>query len=165
MEWSIRDETLHADGMTNLFRVFCDEHPRIVTDDFKKDIYDMFRGAVALEDKVIDLAFEMGTVEGLTAEEVKQYIRYIADRWFIGLGLKGTSSQRKLTTVADRSECDVITSSKALLPIIVMITWKGLGMVVCARNGSDITVDDLPVWHGQVKMPTKTKMNQMARSL
>jgi glutaredoxin 3 len=89
VEFSIRDETMHADGMTKLFREFCDEHPRIVTDEFKKDIYEMFRGAVALEDKVIDLAFEMGDVEGLTAKEVKQYIRYIADRRLIGLGFKG----------------------------------------------------------------------------
>lgn len=89
VEWSIRDETMHADGMTKLFRTFCEEHPRIVTDEFKKDIYEMFRGAVALEDKVIDLAFEMGDVEGLSAKEVKQYIRYIADRRLIGLGLKG----------------------------------------------------------------------------
>jgi len=75
--------------MTKLFRTFCEEHPRIVTDDFKKDIYQMFRDAVKLEDKVIDLAFEMGVVEGLTAEEVKKYIRYIADRRLIQLGLKG----------------------------------------------------------------------------
>ena len=89
VQWSIRDETLHAEGMTKLFRVFCDEHPRIVNDEFKQDIYGMVREAVALEDKVIDLAYEMGPIEGLTAEEVKEYIRYIADRRLIQLGLKG----------------------------------------------------------------------------
>ena len=89
VEWSIRDESMHCEGMVKLFREFCDEHPRIVTDDFKKDIYDMFRGAVALEDKVIDNAYEMGHVEGVTAEEIKQYIRYLADRRLIMLGLKG----------------------------------------------------------------------------
>jgi ribonucleoside-diphosphate reductase beta chain len=89
VEWSIRDETMHCEGMVKLFREFCDEHPKVVTDDFKKDIYQMFRDAVALEDKVIELAFEMGNVEGITAEEVKQYIRYIADRRLIQLGLKG----------------------------------------------------------------------------
>jgi ribonucleoside-diphosphate reductase beta chain len=31
----------------------------------------------------------MGTVEGITPEEVKRYIRYIADRRLIQLGLKG----------------------------------------------------------------------------
>lgn len=89
VEWSIRDETMHTEGMVKLFRTFCDEHPRIVTDDFKKTIYDMFRTGVALEDKVIDNAYEMGMVEGLDASEVKQYIRYLADRRLIQLGLKG----------------------------------------------------------------------------
>jgi glutaredoxin 3 len=89
VEWSIRDETMHCEGMVKLFREFCNEHPKIVTDEFKKTIYQMFRDAVALEDKVIDLAFKMGNVEGITKEEVKQYIRYIADRRLIQLGLKG----------------------------------------------------------------------------
>jgi ribonucleotide reductase beta subunit family protein with ferritin-like domain len=89
VQWSIRDESLHAEGMTKLFREFCKEHPRIVNDDFKQDIYGMVREAVSLEDKVIDLAYANGTVEGLTAQEVKDYIRYIADRRLIQLGLKG----------------------------------------------------------------------------
>jgi glutaredoxin 3 len=61
VEWSVRDESQHAEGMAKLFRAFCDEHPRVVTDEFKKDIYEMFRTAVKLEDKVIDLAYEMVT--------------------------------------------------------------------------------------------------------
>ena len=88
VEWSIRDESMHCEGMAKLFRVFCEEHPRIVTDDFKKAIYQMFRDAIKLEDKVIDIAFSMGDVEGLTAKEVKQSIRYIADRRLTQLGLK-----------------------------------------------------------------------------
>ncbi|ODU55549.1 MAG: hypothetical protein ABS99_07290 [Acetobacteraceae bacterium SCN 69-10] len=35
----------------------------------------------------IDLAFELGAVEGLSAAEVKQYIRFIADRRLTQLGL------------------------------------------------------------------------------
>ena len=88
VEWSVRDESQHAEGMAKLFRTFCDEHPRIVNDDFKKDIYEMFRMAVKLEDKVIDLAYEMGDLEGLSAGDVKQYIRYLADRRLLQLGLK-----------------------------------------------------------------------------
>jgi ribonucleoside-diphosphate reductase beta chain len=88
VEWSIRDETTHVEGMTKLFREFCLEHPKVVNDNFKKDIYSMMRTAVELEDKVIDLAYEMGDIEGLTAAEVKLYIRYIADRRLIQLGLK-----------------------------------------------------------------------------
>ena len=89
VEWSVRDESMHCEGMVKLFREFCNEHPRIVTDDFKKDIYEMFREGVALEDAVTDAAFEMGEIQGLTSADVKKYIRYIADRRLIQLGLKG----------------------------------------------------------------------------
>lgn len=88
VEWSIRDESLHVEAMTKLFRTFCEEHPKIVNDEFKADIYAMVREAVKLEDKVIELAYRLGDIEGLTAIEVKQYIRYIADRRLIQLGLK-----------------------------------------------------------------------------
>jgi len=88
VEWSIRDETKHVEGMTQLFKEYLKENPRLVTDAFKADVYEMVRTSVALEDKVIDLAFRMGDVEGLTAVEVKEYIRYLADRRLIQLGLK-----------------------------------------------------------------------------
>jgi len=88
VEWSIRDETMHVAGMTELFRTYTNENPEVVNDEFKLSIYEMYRTAVNLEDKVIDLAFEMGPMEGLTAEEVKLYIRYIADRRLTNLGLK-----------------------------------------------------------------------------
>lgn len=89
VEWSVRDETMHSDGMAMLFREFCKEHPRIVNDEFKKTIYEMFRTAIALEDRVIDITFKMGAVQGLTSKEVKNYIRFLADRRLIQLGLRG----------------------------------------------------------------------------
>lgn len=88
VEWSIRDESMHVEGNSKLFKAFCKEHPRIVDDEFKKEIYEMARLAVKLEDKFIDLAYDMGDVEGLTKEEVKQYIRYITDRRLLQLGMK-----------------------------------------------------------------------------
>jgi len=88
VEWSIRDETMHVDGMTQIFKKFCEEHPRIVTDEFKKDIYSMLRKVVKLEDKFIDLSYGDGSIEGLDKDDVKQYIRYIADRRLLQLGFK-----------------------------------------------------------------------------
>ena len=44
---------------------------------------------VELEDKFIDLAFAMGPMNNLTSEGVKRYIRYIADRRLISLGMRG----------------------------------------------------------------------------
>lgn len=86
--WSIRDESEHCKGMTRLFREFCKEKPQVVTDEFKLNIYDMFRDAVSLEDKFIDLSYSMGEPDSLPKETVKQYIRYIADRRLTQLGLK-----------------------------------------------------------------------------
>jgi ribonucleoside-diphosphate reductase beta chain len=74
--------------MTALFRQYITENPEVVNDEFKQSIYDMYRTAVTLEDKVIDLAFELGAMEGITQSEVKEYIRYIADRRLVNLGLK-----------------------------------------------------------------------------
>ncbi len=88
VEWSIRDESMHVEGNSKLFKAFCAEHSRIVDNDFKAEIYKMAKTAVKLEDKFIDLAYEVGGIEGLKAEEVKEYIRYITDRRLLQLGLK-----------------------------------------------------------------------------
>ena len=40
------------------------------------------------EDAFIDLAFQMGPLEGLTADEIKQYIRFIGNRRLEQLGLE-----------------------------------------------------------------------------
>ena len=86
--YSIRDESLHVEAMTKLFREFIKENIEIWTDDFKKEIYQACRDMVELEDRFLDLVFEMGDIEGLTKEEVLQYIRFIADRRLLQLGLK-----------------------------------------------------------------------------
>ena len=88
VEWSIRDETLHVQGNAKLFRTFCDEHPRIVNDELKSKIYEMAKNAVKLEDRFIDLAYNGHDIQGLSKEEVKQYIRHIADRRLLQLGMK-----------------------------------------------------------------------------
>lgn len=84
--WSIRDESLHCEGMIKLFHTFAQETGAL-TQAVKDDIADCCKTVVKLEDKFIDLAFEMGPVEGMTSEDIKRYIRYIAD-WRMGqLGL------------------------------------------------------------------------------
>lgn len=88
VEWSIRDESLHVQGNAKLFRTFVEEHPRVVNDELKSSIYQMAKDAVTLEDKFIKLAFKGNDVEGLTEADVKQYIRHIADRRLLQLGLK-----------------------------------------------------------------------------
>ncbi len=87
--WSIVDETMHAESMIKLFRTYVEENLELWNDDLKSNIYTIATKMVDLEDKFIDLAFAIGPMEDLTKEDVKQYIRYIADRRLISLGLKG----------------------------------------------------------------------------
>jgi ribonucleoside-diphosphate reductase beta chain len=87
--WSIVDETIHTESMIKLFKTYIQENNEIWNDDLKGRIYTIAERMVELEDKFIDLAFGVTEMEGLTAEEVKTYIRYIADRRLISLGLKG----------------------------------------------------------------------------
>jgi ribonucleoside-diphosphate reductase beta chain len=93
--WSINDETQHCDGMMKLFKTYIEENREIWNDSLKSDIYTIAEKMVELEDKFIDLSFKMGAMENLTAEDVKHYIRYIADRRLIGLGLKGVFKVKK----------------------------------------------------------------------
>lgn len=78
VSWSVRDESLHCEGMMKLFHTFSEETGAL-TQSVKDDIADCCQTVVKLEDKFIDLAFEAGEVEGMTPEDIKTYIRYIAD--------------------------------------------------------------------------------------
>jgi ribonucleoside-diphosphate reductase beta chain len=86
--YSIRDESMHVEAMTKLFREFIQENIELWTDDFKAEIYQACREMVNLEDRFLDLVFEQGDIRGLTKKEMQQYIRYIADRRLLQLGLK-----------------------------------------------------------------------------
>jgi ribonucleoside-diphosphate reductase beta chain len=85
--WSVRDETLHCNSMIRLFKDFIKEEPQIWNDKLKTEIYDACKTIVKHEDAFIDLAFQMGPLEGLTANEIKQYIRFIGNRRLEQLGL------------------------------------------------------------------------------
>jgi ribonucleoside-diphosphate reductase beta chain len=87
ISWSVRDETLHCNSIIRLFRSFVQENPELWGEALKRDIYLTCATIVDHEDAFIDLAFEQGPVQGLTAREVKEYIRYIADRRLVQLGL------------------------------------------------------------------------------
>jgi ribonucleoside-diphosphate reductase beta chain len=93
--WSIVDETMHAESMIKLFRTYIEENKEIWNDELKSKIYTIAERMVQLEDKFIDLAFSMGAMHGLSSDDVKHYIRYIADRRLISLGLKGIYKVKK----------------------------------------------------------------------
>ena len=88
VSWSVRDESLHTESIIKLFRTFVSENPEIWTEEFQRSLYVICSEMVEHEDAFIDLAFELGGVEGLNGSEVKEYIRYIADRRLTQLGLQ-----------------------------------------------------------------------------
>jgi ribonucleoside-diphosphate reductase beta chain len=87
--WSIVDETMHAESMIKLFKEYIKENPEIWNDELKSKIYSIAEKMVELEDKFIDLSFAGADMRDLKSSDVKEYIRYIADRRLISLGLKG----------------------------------------------------------------------------
>ncbi|MEM7224939.1 MAG: ribonucleotide-diphosphate reductase subunit beta [Pseudomonadota bacterium] len=88
VSWSVRDETLHTQSIIQLFRTFVAENPEVQGEALERELYRACETIVTHEDAFIDLAFELGAVEGLGAGDVKQYIRYIADRRLSQLGLQ-----------------------------------------------------------------------------
>jgi len=93
--WSIVDETMHAESMIKLFRTYIEENKEIWNDDLKSKIYAIAEKMVELENKFIDLSFSTGGIIGLTADEVKEYIKYIADRRLISMGMRGIYKVKK----------------------------------------------------------------------
>ncbi|MBP9827970.1 ribonucleotide-diphosphate reductase subunit beta [Patescibacteria group bacterium] len=85
--WSIRDESLHSKGVCHLFRDLIAENRYLWTKEFQNTLYAACNDMVKLEDAFIDTCFSKGAVPGLQPEQVKQYIRYIADRRLHDLGL------------------------------------------------------------------------------
>jgi ribonucleoside-diphosphate reductase beta chain len=78
VSWSVRDESLHCEGMVKLYHAFRKE-TGCVTKSVADDIVENCRTVVGMEDKFIDLAFEMGPVQGMTPDDIKSYIRFVAD--------------------------------------------------------------------------------------
>jgi ribonucleoside-diphosphate reductase beta chain len=88
ISWSVRDESLHTNSIIQLFRTFVDENPEVWNEEFQRELYVACSTIVDHEDAFIDLAFEIEGVQGLTAQEVKDYIRWTADRRLLQLGLQ-----------------------------------------------------------------------------
>ncbi len=85
--WSIRDESLHSTGVCHLFRDLMRENKHLWTDKLRATLLAACDDMVRLEDAFIDTCFAMGAVPGLQPEQVKAYIRYIADRKLNDLGM------------------------------------------------------------------------------
>ena len=74
MKWSVRDESLHSKMGCQLFRHMCEEYPELL-DQCKDSIEEAAKLIVELELKYIDKMFEMGDLENLKADDLKEFIK------------------------------------------------------------------------------------------
>ncbi len=83
VSWSVRDESLHCEGIIKLFHAFVKERDcltKAVKDDIMRHLPEDGRGSRM---RSSTSRSSMGPVDGMTAKEIKKYIRYIAD-WRLG---------------------------------------------------------------------------------
>ena len=88
VEWSVRDESLHSKAGCWLFRTLLDERPELNADEMREQVIEACHLSVQLEFDFIDKAFEMGDVEGLNKEQLKNFIKARANEKMIELGYK-----------------------------------------------------------------------------
>jgi len=108
--FSIRDESLHSEAGCWLFRTFIEENPDIWTDELKADIYEAARVTVQLEDEFIDKAFELGDMEGLSKDDLKNYIRFRANTKLQDLGLKTNWKAVKKESIENMMWFDILSN-------------------------------------------------------
>lgn len=88
VEWSVRDESLHSNAGCWLFRQLMTEHPELKTDKLIQEIREAATAALDLEFNFIDKIFEMGDLENLTKDELKNFIKHRVNTKMGDLGLK-----------------------------------------------------------------------------
>lgn len=87
VSWSVRDESLHCEGIIRLFKEFCNEQWGHCPESVARRISENCFNIVRLEDAFIDQAFELGGVTGMEPGDIKSYIRFIGDWRLTQLGL------------------------------------------------------------------------------
>ena len=88
VEWSVRDESLHSNAGCWLFKQLMEEHPELKTDKLVEEIRQAATAALELEFKFIDKVFEMGDLENLSKDELKNFIKHRVNTKMGDLGLK-----------------------------------------------------------------------------
>lgn len=87
-QWSIIDESIHVEILSELLRIYLEEHPEVVTDDFKRTVYDFARRSVDIEHATIDLCYEIDEPKKLAKQDLKDYMMLICDYRMTQMGFK-----------------------------------------------------------------------------
>ena len=85
MKWSVRDESLHSKMGCKLYRDMCSENGQLLHL-CREDIIKAAETMVKLESSYIDKMFEAGDIEGISANDLKQFIKKRANEKLVELG-------------------------------------------------------------------------------
>lgn len=88
VEWSVRDESLHSEAGCWLFRQLMTEYPELKTEKLQKEIEEAAQLALKLEFDFIDKVFELGDLENLSKDDLKNFIKHRVNTKMGDLGLK-----------------------------------------------------------------------------
>jgi ribonucleoside-diphosphate reductase beta chain len=91
MKWSVRDESLHSKMGCQLFRHMCQEDPKLLSL-CEKEVLDAADAMHDAEMNYIDKMFEMGDIENLKANDLKQFIKKRLNEKIVELGYTNHSS-------------------------------------------------------------------------
>jgi ribonucleoside-diphosphate reductase beta chain len=86
--WSVRDESLHSKAGCWLFTQLLKERPELNTIDLEMKVVEACFLSVDLEFAFIDKVFEMGNLDNLTKEQLKNFIHARANEKMVELGYK-----------------------------------------------------------------------------
>ncbi len=90
MKWSVRDESLHSKMGCQLFRHMCQEYPELL-EDVKQDVKNAASLIIQMEHKYIDKIFEMGDLDNLSSEDLKNFIIKRTNEKLSELGYNSTA--------------------------------------------------------------------------
>jgi ribonucleoside-diphosphate reductase beta chain len=85
MKWSVRDESLHSKMGCKLFRDMCEEDNQLLNL-CREDIIKAAEAMVKLEANYIDKMFEMGDIKGISANDLKHFIKKRTNEKLVELG-------------------------------------------------------------------------------
>lgn len=87
-QWSIIEESFHVEGLSEMFQIYVEENPSVVTEELKRNIYETARKVVQLEEDFIDLCYSVHSPDKLHKQDLKDYIRLICDYRMQQMGFK-----------------------------------------------------------------------------
>lgn len=88
MIFSVKDESTHSEAGCKIFRTIIEENPELWTEDLRKSVYDGIHYAIQSEFTYINKIFELGDLETITKEQLKNFMYDRANRKLVELNLK-----------------------------------------------------------------------------